>query len=1136
MRIAKENNWYTKTHEHFHDRPRYVRQPREIVEASVTLRVASWNISTITNKRQDLQDFLRLEKVQVLGLQETQRKPGGWPLRLGGFTVYESIMTNGPGERGIALVVSNDVPSFEIRMSSPYYVAVQCSVGEQDWILISSYFPCCGKDGGRKQALSQIKTLLQSIFQKNASALVLLMGDTNMSAERFDRLLLKWRFPISRVHVGGSPLSFHRVYNGRLRASAIDHFICSEQGRGFVSPVRVNRQWDLSDHWPIVMSVRGRTLVDEDTVPPMVIPLYKPRLLLAAKPQVLTHNRWDLLKDEMDGFEGDVDAYEAFGAKFEAVVKSVAREVNAVDETRGVPNKKGHQYRLTARARRAILRRRKAYAAWVNQDTPMITDALWQTYSELKVLARGLQKESMDKSWATFIRLGSSHLITNDMSEFWKWANKVSGRKMKATISTPLFKEGSSGEVLYRPREKLEALHEYYTNLFGDVEGTSGDIEYWRQQYSHIPEETELPGMNEAISWEEINNVLRLMKAHKAPGVDGIPGEFYKLAYEDPKGDAFSSQTAQSPLGRVLHRLCQLLMESEIIQDSDNVSQLVLIFKGKGDPRDMGNYRPISLIKVFLKIVTKVLIRRVHQGLEARSWFVAAQAGFRRLEEANAHTCALYEIASRRHLSNKRTYVAFLDIRKAYDTVPHEALMRKMFLCGVRGATYSFFRKLYANASIIIRTSDGTTKPVPLRRGVRQGCPASPDEFNIFINDILTGSRGCGVKVMGVQEEIVGLLFADDLALFAPTVKKLKKSLRSVQNWASENGMSFNVDKCGVMGISKVNEFTDAAQTHLREAAIVLGEALLPVVDTYTYLGLPFHYSLSLSGIVTNRVEKGSKAVAALQPVLRTTSIPLNIRVRMVKAIVVPTLTYGAELWGFPQTAMKGPQRVLDSALRLVMGISKTSTLVSAKAIAMELGIEPLSVTGIVSRVRAWTKYRDLRTVISQLVLAIPHGLSTKSWVVQTYRLVRRECGVEWNAKLPDLVREVHAKLIAAHNLSKEVTFQTYQSHNYMASRLYLRKSLSTASAARAVHILTRWRLGVIWTSAKLAAIHYIPDEWALRCPMCRRANTETMYHILFQCSRWRDIREAYLGPRVSPVRIATDLHQSFPWVPYLKL
>ena len=110
------------------------------------------------------------------------------------------------------------------------------------------------------------------------------MGDTNILAQRFDRLLEKWKVPMTRVKMNGSPLSFHRLQRGNLQASAIDHFACSQAGAGHVSRAKVNRQWDLSDHWPIILSVRGTTSLLDDSLPSqMVIPFYKPKMLLASK-------------------------------------------------------------------------------------------------------------------------------------------------------------------------------------------------------------------------------------------------------------------------------------------------------------------------------------------------------------------------------------------------------------------------------------------------------------------------------------------------------------------------------------------------------------------------------------------------------------------------------------------------------------------------------------------------------------------------------------------------------------------------------------------------------------------------------------------------------------------------------------
>lgn len=807
-------------------------------------------------------------------------------------------------------------------------------------------------------------------------------------------------------------------------------------------------------------------------------------------------------------------------AEFEQAVRDIGEEMELLEVRHQQPHHSAsspHSYRLSGRARRAINRRRRRYAEWVEVEAPERGGRLWIRYEEARRIARAAIRDSMQRSWSNFIRVGADKLGEHQMREYWQWARMVMGKSRVRATAGNLIIDPQSGRLISEPESVMRAWANHYQSLAADVTGHSRDFEYWQHQFANIiPMQPVLPDMDAAVSWGELNGAIAHLPNWKAPGIDGVPAEFFKTARQSTTDDAYDGVNPPSALGRMLLRMTNRVLQSGHIPHQWQTALVVSVPK-KGDLKQMDNYRGISLIPVVLKLVTVVAIRRIQRGLEARHWFRPEQAGFRFREECPAQATALYEIVQRRRTMGHGTYLAFVDMRKAYDTVPHGALLHKMWLAGVRGRVFQFMHALYDDAQMSVLTKQGCSDAVALLRGVRQGCPASPTIFNIFVNDILDGFdvNGLGVSVPGLQSRVSGLLFADDLVIMAPTRSRLVRMLQQLDIWAERNEMSFGIAKCGVMGVG--HHFM--TRLHREPDRWQLNGERVPIVDSYTYLGLLFNSNLDLKVMSADRASKGWKVFHALRPVLSSSRIPLAMRLHMLKYILVPTLSFGGELWGMSVDRSAAADRVLNTALRSLVRMGDRSTLISALVLGLETSVSPIAARVAGSRARAVHKYGNLRTVVASLLHnpGLPARSMRSSWLRQSRIWLSR-----WGPDLhaidldDDHVIGAHAaaKLVRDHVWSQRArvsggrSVDRYSQRGMSLSNDYISAAVHFPQHTLGVHWLTRARLGAVWTAQTYARIRWLPHQYHTRCPFCDDAyEGETLFHLLIECARWDDHR-----------------------------
>ena len=825
-------------------RVRVEEPPKPQKEANLGLRVGTLNVNGVRGKQVDLRYLLENRRIGCLALQETLLRATDWNLNIPGYHCYARCGERTASTRGVALLLSKSESGYPVGRSSPWSIFVRCTGTQlaQPWIVASVYVPSGKSEGATpmKKIQEQVKALREE-FPDDAMAI---MGDWNRTRCQVARFVraVDPEFEVLE------PVAGRRVdTRGTRRRSdrTIDHIAVRMVGRATKTAPKVLRDVDISDHYPVVgtiacpkgdgeggtqKSVRTKTTtprrkIDSDKIPVPGSHTYMrdgPRGAINHQ-KVVTSNYWAPLLQLAETDTGEFDKEErqvvadAMAERFVETCHRVAEEsgLTAAPRTPGPePLKERIVQRIKARTKAYI----QAMKTTPGTDT---SNGAWAAYEARKKEATAEVEKDNRAKWKRRIQKASEHLQTEPRN-FWKWASNIAGWSPRCKVSgVQPVKHAGSGSLLTEVTAISAAWRDHYGRLAADPTGNSQSPDRWTR-WGQCPQRKHLEYLDEDIPYTEMLEALNRIRRNKAPGQDGIPADLLKLAVaEEP-----------TPMGNAFLAVLNHMWKSSTIPSAWRNSTVVSIPK-KGDLTDMGNYRGISLMAAALKVLMVVLSTRLNGAFEKEGIFSKAQAGFRRKEECVTQSACLLEITKRRKLMGLPTYMLFVDLKKAYDTVPQEALMAKLDFYGVRGRALGFIRALYSQSRIQVRVGGTVSEPADLLRGVRQGCPLSPVLFNIFINDVMDGAERSGVPVRmqgGVKTRIPGLLFADDLVALSRSRKGIERMTRQVTEWTAENEMSVGIQKCGIMVVNK-----PLSMLHQTPARWQIAGQLVPIVSEYTY-------------------------------------------------------------------------------------------------------------------------------------------------------------------------------------------------------------------------------------------------------------------------------------------------------------
>lgn len=360
---------------------------------------------------------------------------------------------------------------------------------------------------------------------------------------------------------------------------------------------------------------------------------------------------------------------------------------------------------------------------------------------------------------------------------------------------------------------KAEAFRDLYIKLMG-TESQKLPVINWSQLYG---EETNLQGLAQDITEDEIAAVINSWPSNKSPGPDGFTGEFYKEFRDILLPD--------------LHKTIKEILDKGLEMENLNTSYIVLIPK-KEDAKRPQDFRPISLIHGIQRIISKVLAIRLQPHIQPL--VKDSQTGFtkgRQITEGFLYAQQILHITK-----EKKIPLALFkaDIHKAFDTLSWEFLMKVMQGLSFPEKWLQWISNNVLRGSSQIILNGLLGRKIHLKRGVRQGDPLSPLLFILamdFLTRWLDKLVANGTWQLPFQNMRPCLLYADDTLFFIKPETRQIQALKIVLLAFKEiSGLSVNMDK---------SEMLFATEQEQRYDHLVNLLGCKKGTFPFTYLGLP---------------------------------------------------------------------------------------------------------------------------------------------------------------------------------------------------------------------------------------------------------------------------------------------------------
>lgn len=506
---------------------------------------------------------------------------------------------------------------------------------------------------------------------------------------------------------------------------------------------------------------------------------------------------------------------------------------------------------------------------WMNEHLLLMVNQKHELFRDYKSGTKSFHQYNTHKNACTSaLRVAKKNYYHNKFESCsgnaggaWKVLNSLIGKKRTykdISLSTP-------NQELTSPVDVANEFNKYFTNIGTTLDGEipPGNVSPLHYM-SHQSIESFFAS---PTCGDEIIKLINNMES-KSTVLTALPIFLFKIIAHQ--------------IAPILATIFNESLVEGVFPDCLKIARVIPIFKA-GNSKLTKNYRPISMLPFVSKIFEKLMCTRVNDYLNSRRILSKRQFGFIK----NSSTSdALLEFIDNilESLDNKHSIIAvFLDFSKAFDTVNHAILLKKMYHLGFRGSIYNWFKSYLSNRKQFVSIKEDISVMCDIKMGVPQGSVLGPLLFLIYINDMSQSSSN-----------LKFIHFADDTTVFASgqnldeVAEVVNAELTKIDEWLKSNRLSLNVDKTNYMIISN-SQSQPSIDLQIRGKSI-------KKVNNVKFLGVVLDDRLDFKLNTNAVINKISRSIGVMRRVRHL--LPEEILLNLYYTTIYVHVIYGILAWG----------------------------------------------------------------------------------------------------------------------------------------------------------------------------------------------------------------------------------------------